>query len=408
MYFQGFTTSQQAHINVLLANTCLPLVGDLVWPQVCRVAPSFTGTEPYAFNGATPYMTEFDGQVPVSAVPSFSMNVPNRMFVNAVPVSWLDLIGDQTAGTVAALASQIGLNTVWNPEYLFFYRLLTGRNVGSNLDVSPFDGKTYSVTPDGLPIFSQNHPSYAGGGTQSNIIQGSIGGTPAAINAAGVPATANALWSDLQSAIAAAKKWKNTNGAPLFPSLRAEANLVIVAPPDLDIAMNLAMSYRGLVNATTNILPERHKQVITSGLAAAAPQLIQKGFDPSQQVTPPVITASGQTAPQLEYYVFVTGWTTGASYVQVFNPLAMNQTFPGKYDPVKQIDAIVKETGISQEIATTMAMSLVQTDFDAMGTKSNTQAMLTKQYHIAGTQMANVFFPWPGLIYRGIPSGGIV
>lgn len=410
MYNQGFTASQIAHINTILANNCIPVVGQLTWPSACRISPSFTGNEPYAFLGAAPVMTEFTGTVPSNAIQSFKMTVPNRIFVNSTDISIFDLWADQTAGTIASIAAQFGLTTVWNPEYLFYYSLLNGRNSGSNNVTSRFDGNTYSTTPDGLPIFSDNHPNYVGG-TFSNIIRGSGPGTQAQINATGVVSAAQNYWSDLQAVAASAQTAMNTNGAPLFPTLNPAKNFVVIAPPQMGLAMNLALRTEGWVDATTNIGNAWHKNLIINGLASSCPSIVTGANSNSvvnnvSSITSPNYPST--TTPQLEYYVLVTGWTTGAAYMQFFNPLSMNQTFPGNYNPVAQIDALVKDFGLSPEIATSMALSLVQTNYQFLSTQSDAQVMKTKQVTVASTQLCSMFFPWPSLIYRVIPSGGTV
>ncbi len=408
MYFQGFTPAQVAHTNTLLANTCLPVVGDLTWPSVCRMAPSFTGNEPYSFLGAAPYMTAFTGTVPTNAVQSFKMTVPNQVWVNSTDISIFDLWAYQTAGTIAGIASQFGLSTVWNPEYLLYYSLLNGRNAGSQSIKSPFDGNTYTTTADGLPIFSDSHPTFGSSSTFSNIIRGSGPGTQATMNSNGIIATAQSYWADLQAVTAAAQTAMNTNGAPLFPTLNPAKNLVVIAPSQIGFAMNLALRTEGFVDMTTNIGPEYHRNLIINGLASSCPHINQGPngtmINPGARVTAPVYPST--TTPQLEYYVMVTGWTTGAAYMQLFNPLSQNQTFPGNYNPVEQIDRLVKDAGLSPAVATSMALSLVQTNFQFLSTQSDAQVMKTKQVTVAGTQLASLFFPWAPLIYRVIPSGG--
>ena len=385
------TTTSVRLANTAMSRAFFSRAKKWLYPKVCGSYTSVALVEPHAILGAAPPLRRFDGFLRANALPSFSMNIPNPLFKNLLPVDRTEYEGDQT-GTMAQLGTQVGVQLAEFPEQLWTAKLLTGSTAGSQTEV--FRGTSYTNTLDGQPLFSASHDDWAAGSTQSNILQGTLPSTSSSLVADDWATNAVKMQKDLQVVINALRTVKNTNGLPIYPSLDpADAIVVLVPPVLLPIAKLAFATATSVINQTTNIAPTMVKEVVCSGYLAGLPS----PFDGS------ALTPVNET----DWYVCVVDDYVKPFYIQLYRPPKNSELFPPDYDAAEVIDKMLKaQSEITVDAATLYASTSVDTTFNRVGANADQATIQSESFWMSARWRGNMAYgPW-FTAWRIIPVGG--
>ncbi len=397
-FIGGLDTNQNRLVNASLAQAFFPRFQESIFPRLTGSIHSNAGVEPFAAIGAVGVMTRFSGFAKKQTMKSYGANIPNQLFKLLVALDRSDIELDQT-GALMGLANaggigqRLGARLAQHPEFLFVNRLLTGSTLTRSVET--FKGTSYNLTLDGKRFFDQAHPD-AKGGTQSNIIQGALPSTAAGIVAQSVAATAKQLQQDLNAVIKHFKTLKDDQGVPLFPSFDAKKHLSLVMPSILEQAATLAFRTDGnaLIDQTTGISPLFVKEVLSTGLVEAAPNVIDE-------------QSTGTISPlnETDYYIIFSGDITQALYMQYHSPLTKPITEGGS-DPVAQLAEAYKNMGADINSAAVLASTSIDSTLGKVGANSDAYTIQNEEFLLAPRWRGNCFYgPWMNAA-RVIPVGG--
>lgn len=393
-----------ANANTVMASAFFPRARKWVYPRLCGSTVSTRMVEPFVVGGAAPLMQLYKGRTRSRGIPSFKFNSPNLLFKNYLGIKRSAIEMDQT-GTVLQYAQQVGLRVAEHPEYLFAKRLLKAAVAGSQTVVYDEDGQSYTITVDGKPFFATDHD--ISGSNQSNVVQGTLPNTVAGIDAQDMAMTAQQLIRDFSQVLNAFQTFKDNTGAPINPTLEPEESVVVVVPPVLKPAAQLAFKTAGQIGGatgtggssggTTNI--KLVKDVISSGLFAGVPDVESDTLATVSPVNP------------TDWYAFVVDDLVKPFYSQLFRPKAQGEYFPLGYDPEAAANKIISEADsigvkISRDQANLYAATVVEHNLSAMGANAQASVVEGEEFFISGRARGNfVYGPW----FTGVrvkPSGG--
>ena len=380
--------------NTVMARAFFPRFKDSLY-KVC--AASYISTalvEPHALMGTVPGLSLYNGLLKAFKIPSFTLQVPNPLFKNLIEIDRQEYEGDQT-GTLTRLAPQLGVRLAEFPDQLFIKRLVAGATSGSQYQT--FNGIKYTMTMDALPFFSSSHTDWYTGGTQANIIQGTLPSTKAALKAQTFAASAQQMQQDLLGVIDSISSVRDNQGIAFFPNIDTGTSIVVIVPRVLQPIADLAFAKPGaMINQTTNIAPLYVKDVKSSGFLSG------NFVDPE---TGSLISPVNET----EYYVMVVNDWVKPFYLQLFRPPKDDELVPHGYDAAAQIDALLNQkltVPVDTDSATAFASAMVETTFNKQGANADAHT-ITKETFLASARWRGNFAygPW-FTCYKVIPNGG--
>lgn len=384
----GLSTSTTRLVNTAFTKGFFPRAMQSVWPRLCGTTKSSSMYEPFAFMGAAPMLKYFQGTTNSQSIPSYNFKVPNPTWKNFEVIKRNQFQFDQTR-TLNGRVGQHGIRVAQLTDYLLANVILNGDKNGSQNFTNFDDGITYTMTYDGLTLFSQGHS--INGTTFSNIITGNLPDTSALVQAQDIAVTANQLQRDYSLIITFIASLTDNTGALLYPDFDAKRQLILMFPPCLGAGAKLAFQTSGTIGgssgsssgATTNIGKEMVKDVIVWSLLQGCPNMTS-GL-PNGTLSPTY---------QTQYY-----WAIDADYIrpyyfQRFMPVQSGQSIPLGEDPAAQAEAIVKalgEKGVSvrAEDAEVYAATEVDTNLGALGANSQESVAAREEFFISSrsTQM---------------------
>lgn len=396
--------------NTTLALAFFPRSGRWIYPRLCGSTVSTSAVEPFTLDGAAPLMSLFDGSVRSQGVGSWKLQVPNLLFKNYEELARQQIEFDQS-GIFLRRVNQIGVRVAASPDYLWAKRLLTASSTNSTSVV--FDGTEYTTTMDGLPFFSASH-TLDGSDTQSNIVQGGLPSTSAAIQNQDLAVTANQLVRDFQTVLETLQSFLDDKGANIYPSIDTEQTVVVVVPPILAPAARLAFKTPGTIGgtdgsssgSTTSVGPSLVKDVISHGLLAGCKD-IEAG-------TVTTASSSARVTPtnETDYYVFIVDDLVKPFYFQKFRPKKGSELMPPGYDAEAEAEKAIEaadELGlkISTDAADVYASTIVESNLSAVGSNAQASVVQQEKFFVSGRARMNfVYGPW----FTGIrvkPAGGL-
>ena len=385
----GLSTVNTRLVNKAFATAYFPEVLKSVYPRICRTTESHSVVEPFAFNGAAPPLTYYQGEVNSSSINSYSMKVPNPLWRNMEYIKRNQLEFDQTR-TLYSRTQQFGVRVAQTPDYLLAYQMINGSTAGSQTWQNFDDSTAYTLTYDNQPIYGTHTVN---GSNFTNILTGNLPATIAALNAQNLTVTANQMQQDVQNIIQFVGTLIDDKGMMLFPGFDPEKQLVLVYPPCLHAAAALAFDTVGTLGgtngsssgSTTNIGKRIVKDIINFPLLQGCINITSQG----------VPTTISPTAPT-DYYYFIDGAYTSGMYLQTFTPPAGDDTVPRDYDVDAESKKILAKAntlglGVTKEMADRFAAAEVATNLNAIGENAQESVYAREQFFYAGRQRCMVF-----------------
>jgi phage major head subunit gpT-like protein len=380
--------------NTVMARSFFPRFKDSLYKAIAGSYVSTSLVEPFTMIGAMPGLKLYNGALKFGQIPSFTLQVPNPLFKTGSEIGRTEFEGDQT-GTLIKLSSQLGSRLAEFPDQLLAKRLLAGSTAGSQY--MTFRGTQYTMTMDAQPFFSSVHSDWYSGGNQSNIIQGTLPSTKAAMLAQGMATTAGQLQSDISVVIDKLSSVRDNAGIPFFPTIDTGKSVIVLVPRIMEPAAKLAFRTQGSVIAqTTNIIPMFVKDVLTSGYLGG------NFVDPETDTT---ISPINET----DYYVFIIDDWVKPFYMQLFRPPTQQEMFPRGYDAGAEIDRLLdskSDVPIDRDGATAFASSMVETTFQRQGANADAWTIINEAFVMSARWRGNIAYgPW-FTAYRVVPVGG--
>ena len=379
--------------NIAMASAFFPRAKEWLFPKICGSYVTTSLDEQHAIGGAAPPLKLYTGNLGSTGIPSWTLNIPNLLYKNFLEVKRQELEGDQTR-TIIRYADQMGVALADFPDQLLARRILTGSSTASATEA--FNGKSYTVTMDGLPIFSNVH-QLDGVTNQSNIITGNLPTTFAAVAAQDLAVSANQMQRDLLSIVQKIKTVKDNQGMPIFPTINIKKNVIVALPAELEVVGNLAFLQAGTIGgtngtggssgSTTSIAPMYVRDVFTTGYLSGLP-------DPEAPGT--TLTPTYQT----QYYVFIVNDYVRPFYTQLFKPVGPNDLFPASYKIDSVIDAALKAAkavGVDNmsQAATMFASTIVETNLNAVGSNAQWDTVVNEKHFMSARWRGNIVVgPW--------------
>lgn len=390
----GTKASTTLAANVVMSKAYFPRAKKWLYPLLSSSTISVKSVEPYAVIGSVPALSGYTGSLKLANIASYKMNVPNLLFKNAFGVKQSELEFDQTR-TIMKLSPAMGIRTAELPDQLFCKRLLNATTSGSQTVI--FEGQSYTQTLDGVPLFSASHPTGYNGALQSNIIQGTLPSTKAALLAQDIATSAKQMVSDFNSVLDVIKTVTDTAGVPLFPTIDTKESVVVVVPPVLEPIAQLAFRTGGtaVIDQTTNIMPQFVKSVISHGYLA--------GFPDPESETGATISPTNAT----DWYVFITDDFVKPFYTQLFRPPNDSDLFPPGQSPEDVVSRVVNAVkGITVDQATVFASTRIDTTFNKVGANSDAFTIQTETFLVSARMRGNMVYGPHFLSYKVKPNGG--
>lgn len=404
------TTEGTRLANTALATTFFPRVLRSVWSRVCGMTKSSSLYEPFAFLGAAPMLKLFYGTMQSTPIQSFSTNVPNPVWKNYEGIKRNQFEFDQTK-TLKNRAAWHGVKLAQTWDYLLANQMINGSATGSQNFLNPDDMKSYTLTFDNQPWFSNGHVTSMNTGAPlfSNILTSNgIPTTSATLFGGDLALYANAMQRDIANAITMFASITDQSGALVYPDLDPERQLVVVVPPCLSTTANLAFRTSGTLagsngstsGSTTNIGKTMVKDVITFSLLQGCPNIIAN----PQQLPG---TAAGQIAPTYAttWYIFLDDDFIKPVYFQRFEPL--EDTIPAGYDVEAETNRILKAakaaggemSKVNTIMANLFASAEVNTNLDALGNNAQIQTAIDETFFFSSRTRGMIFpGPWTSSI----------
>ena len=189
--------------------------------------------EDYGWLGQSPSMNEWVDERRLKALNSFQYALKNKDYEATLSVDRNALEDDRLGAVQVRIADLAKKAKSSHPRKLFFEALVAG---------------TAGLCYDGQPMFSVSHAE-GGSGTQSNLLSGS-----------GV--TAAQLSTDIETAIAALKNYKDDIGEPYN---EGEIQIGIVCPPALEAKFKAINTADYITQGVSNTLKGTIKTIVSSG-----------------------------------------------------------------------------------------------------------------------------------------------
>ena len=403
-------------VNRTLAASFFPLAQQWPFMDIVGSAPAYSLLEPFAIGGAVPQMSKFTGGTEIRSIPTYSVSVPLDLYSAGLEIDQTELESDQT-GTLVKYAPALGVSCANTPWQVFASKLVKGASTNAAYQTysQVYRGTTYYQTMDSLPVFSTAHTTWSGG-TQSNLITGTLPNTVAALNAMSIPEQAKAMQADFNTLLSAIQQVRDTAGVMRYAHLEPEKHIVIAVPPCLRQAARLAFEVGdGFIQASTSVTPSLVKKVISSGYLAG-------GNDPADTNTALVpygstsgTYASGLLANATDWYAFVTNDYVMPWYWLQFiqSPEVRDDIYAGRFDASAALDAMMAKnaslpTGeqITVEAARQFASFRIDATFNKVGMNADYQTIKTRKFYVAGWCRLNLVpGPWH-LSWKVKPASG--
>jgi hypothetical protein len=389
----GLTTSTTRAANTAFAATFFPRVMRSMWPRICGTTRSSAMVEPFAFLGAAPLLKLFNGTMNAQAITSYKMQVPNPLWKNIEVFGRNQFEFDQTR-TLATRVGALGVKVAQHWDYLLANVILTGSTNGSQNFTNPEDGQTYTMTYDNQPIYSTLHTVNNNATYQSNIIQGHLPTTIAALSAQDITVGANQMQSDIQSAVQRISTWVDDKGALIFPDFDPARQLTVLIPSALWSYAELAFKVQnGTVGGTsgsssggaTNIGYRMVKDVIVWNLLSGCPNL-----------TSSIASATVSPVNPTEYYLIIEGDYVKPFYFQRFVPTPQGGTFPLGGDPMSEAERIMQSANTSglqvrPEAAEIYAATEIDYNLGALGSQAQESVVYREEFFVSARTRGLIF-----------------
>lgn len=385
----GLSDIQARRANAAMAHAYFPRAKDWLYPSICGSVTSTSLVEPFAVLGAAPGLKKYVNGLKKRGIRTYASNIPNTLFKNIVPIPQTSLEGDQT-GTVVQLSAQVGVRLAEFPDQLFCQRLVTGSTAAKAVERFE-DGIDYNLTLDGVSFYNTAHPN--GNGVASNIVQGHLPNTSAALLAQDPEVTAKQLQKDLAKVLEAVRNAKDDQGINIYPNIKASANICVVVGSALETAAQLAFrTPGGVIDQTTNIFPTLVKDVKVSGYLDGFPDLTK---DDGASVDP---------LNETDWYIMIDDDFVKPLYAQLYRPISGSEVVDGLDEAV---DAIInKVNGATVDQATLFASTRVDTTFNKVGNNADAFTIENEEFLVSARWRGNFFYgPW-FTSWRIIPVGG--
>jgi phage major head subunit gpT-like protein len=212
-----------------------------LYPDVCTIIPSDGFDEEYGLLGNMPGMREWLGDRQFNELRAGKFTIENKHWESSLLIKKTDLADDRMS-MYGPLMEDLGVEAAFHPDELFFTALVAGETTAC------FDGQNF---------FDTDH-SWGDSGTQDNDLTyaAATGTSPTAAEAAGA----------YHQARTAMLKFKNDRGKFYNrPSVRRNSDLLILCPPDFELAF-----VQGL---TAPIIGNNSNVVLDLPRIVAVPQL---------------------------------------------------------------------------------------------------------------------------------------
>ena len=382
--------------NTVMSRAFFPRFKESLYKDLCASYVSTAFVEPHAILGSVPGLKLYNGDLKFASIPSFTLQVPNLLFKNGLSVARSEYEGDQTR-TVVSLSAQLGARLAEFPDQLFAKRLISGSTAGSQTQV--FNGTSYTLTMDSQPFFSTAHSDWYSGGSQSNIIQGALPATKAALLAQGYAASALQMQQDLQVVLDTLSSVRDNQGIPFYPTIDTKKSVVVIVPRILEPVAALAFrtGSGAVISQTTNIAPMFVKDVKTSGYLGG------NFTDPETDAT--IVGPPNPT----DYYVLIVDDWVKPFYYQMYRPPNGDELFPRGYDAGAEVDRLLKaksDVPIDVDSATAFASTMVETTFQRVGANGDAYTIQKEAFVMSARWRGNLTYgPW-FTAYRIIPASG--
>jgi hypothetical protein len=390
----GLSTSNVRLANTALAATFFPRVLRSVWPRVCGLTKSSALAEPFTFLGAAPLLKLYNGAIPNLPMASYQLTVPNPLWKNIEFINRSQFEFDQTR-TLSSRIGALGVKVVQNYDYLLARTIING-SVANSQYFTLYDNQVqYTMTLDALPIYATNH-TLGASGNQSNLLQGQLPSTIAALDAQDLSVTIQQMWRDIQQVLYQISTWVDDKGALIFPDFDAKRQLVLMIPPCLDMAaeqgFRIASAMVGGSNGTggssgsTSTMGYRVvKDVISWNLLTGVPD-IQSAL-PNATITPTAPTA---------YYIMIEGDYGKPYYFQRFLPIKQENVQPPGSSFQAEVDRILAVAGekgldVRPEAAEMYAATEIDHNLGALGANAQESVAGREEFFISARTRGMVF-----------------
>jgi hypothetical protein len=365
------------------------------WPRLCGTTRSSSVYEPFAFMGAAPILKYFQGTVQSLSIPSYSFRVPNPLWKNFETIKRNMFEFDQTRELPGRIG-QHGVRVAQLTDYLLANVILQGSTAGSQYFYNFDDNQTYTMTYDALPIYGQHT---MGGLTFNNILTGQLPNSEAGIIDQDIAITANQLQRCVQQIQAFIASLVDNTGSLLYPDFDAARQLILMFPPILGPAAELAFRTQGTLGgsggtsgssgSTTNIGYKIVKDILIWNLLQGCPNMTTgvANINGAGYLSPPTPTT---------FWWAIDGDYIKPFYFQRFIPLAPGQTIPLGDDPAAQAAQIVKAMSmkgidVRPEDADVYAATEVDSNLGAIGSNAQLSVVTREEFFISSRSRQMVY-----------------
>lgn len=399
--------------NTALATAFFPRVKTQMLPRIASQYISTSMVEPFAILGSAPALSQFRGSLKISALPSFTMSVPNTLHKNGLEIKQSAVEGDQT-GTIIRVAEQLGLRLSEYWDLIGCKRIISGSTVGDaakataatsgiyapagSVTCKGDDGTAYNMVIDALPFFSASHTFDGGVTTQSNNLASASGmpATIAGIQAQSVAVTAVQMATDMQYIMSQIRTIKDSAGVPMYPTIDAKKDLKVIVPPILEPAARLAfmIADTGMLNMSSPIMQTFVNEVISHGYLAGLP-------DPERDLI--------ATAPlnPTDWYVAISNDYVRPLYMQTFRPKKGSELAPPGYDVEGEVARILAlDSSITVPQATLWASTRIDSTFNRVGADADAWTIQNDAFMASARFRGNIAYGFWPTMYRIYPANG--
>lgn len=388
-----------------------------VWPRICGTTKSSAIAEPFAFLGASPLLRLFQGMITSQPISSYTMMIPNPLWTNFEIIKRNQFEFDQTR-TLNAQVGQMGVKVAQTTDYILANMILNGSTAGSQTFIMPeFPNVPYTMTFDNQPIYSASHTNDGGKTLFNNILQGQLPNTAAAVAAQDLTVTANQLQRDMMTLGQFIASLTDDKGALLLPDFDPARQLILMVPPILQPAAELAFRTQGTLGgsgsggggssgSTTNIGYKMVKDVIPWSLLQNCPNIMTNQL--SASLSPGV---NGLAGAATTYYWAIDGDYVKPWVFQRFMPIKANETVPFGQDAYAQAERVLSLANkgglkVSPEAAEVYAATEVDSNLGALGANAQ-ESVVTRQEFFISSRTRQMIAPGPWFLNGKIDPQGI-
>lgn len=361
---------------------------------LCGTTRSSRDVEPFALAGSAPVLRRYSGSMKSQDTNSWKLQVPNLLYKSIEDIARREFELDQTA-TIRQRMGQHGVRVAQHPSFMLAKRILTGAVSGSQNQT--FEGQTYTTTFDAQPIFSTSHNH--NGSNQSNIVTGSLPNTVAGITGQDIAVTVNQLLKDLQALEDQIAGVVDDKNVPIYPDLEINKSLVVVVPPVLREAAELAFNAApgatvggtsGSSSGSTTLRAKPVKKILSPGL-------IKGGFP---DIESDDVSATVSPVNPTDWYAFIVDDFVKPWYWQRFRPKKPSETIPLGQNPEAQAAkalAAANQSGlkVTPEALDVYAATEIATNLGALGSNAQRDVVENEKFFVSARTRGNMIpGPW--------------